>query len=453
MQYLSSILNMINEMIKEAGKNPLSFIAYLLFIVAVFFIAFKICEYQVLLKNIQKLPQKDRLKALKEVSNKIKLKGGLTPELWMKNRCYNYIFFSFLIFLGIATVIFSIYFLGFGSVYGVISLFEQPEVSIADSNLASSDFLVTYKKSQIEKGDDEIDNNAFFIIHEFKYLSALKNQSFIAGVQFPPNFILQEPVLKIEVINNSFKTVTIDDVAVKIIKNEISTRPVPIFTFTDDEYLVSRLINIDSGAMFNTNIKYGIFLNSDCSDFSSDIDVSESSLIRKSCEYNREFDSECIISNKLYERKIDKMENFSTIKLKPILTPDYVNFLQQYSDFSGYCCLVGTLSYSDIDNNNYEIPFKCPVNTGGMRYYPTALQPSDSGSDLNLKAGVSDIEELVHVGLPVNHKKPEDIKLKVTMDRSAKVTMQISLITNEGKRLPVGIVVLDYFKPKESSFH
>lgn len=461
MQYLTNILEAIKDMIQEAGKNPFSLIAYLVLVIAAFFIAFKICEYQVLLKNIQKLPMKDRLKALKEVSNKIKLKEGLSGDQWIKTRCYNFIFYGFLIFLATGTIIFILYASGFfGNVYGILSLSKPSEDSFDNSYLEDSDFFVTYKEKPIEKSEDK----ALYITHEFNYLTRLNNQSVVNGVPFPPKFILQEPDININVINNSNKIVTIDDVLFEITENELSTNPVPIFTFANDEYFVSRLINIGSGTMFNTIVKSAIFINSDCSDFSADTGISETTLLEHACDHNKNYDAQCNMTGKIFTQNIGKMNNFFPIEINAVVPELYKNnsiffqnnhdyVTQNYPEFLGLCCLAGVLSYSDANNIQHNIPFKSQVTTGGIVDYIDDTPALKNNLVLNLKAGEAGEKRLIHVGQAVNPRNPQNINFKVVMDKSAQVTIQISLITSEGKSLPVGKVVLDYFKPKESTFH
>ena len=98
-------LNLLIEALPSAATNPYAFTSYVLLIVAWVVVAFRVKRNKQLLQNLQKLPEQDRLAALKLEIHGVELKEGITPEQWIKSKIHSYLFMGFLSLCLVATVI------------------------------------------------------------------------------------------------------------------------------------------------------------------------------------------------------------------------------------------------------------------------------------------------------------------------------------------------------------
>jgi len=92
---MGSMLKAASRAIEAAKSSPLALMALLIIVLAWVVIAFRVRRNSQLLANLGQLPEKDRLKALELEMGHVPLKGGLSPEQWLRARVHQYYFFGF----------------------------------------------------------------------------------------------------------------------------------------------------------------------------------------------------------------------------------------------------------------------------------------------------------------------------------------------------------------------
>ncbi len=100
--FLSSALSAITT----AASNPLAFAAYLFVVGAWTVIAFRVNRNKQLLRNLEKLPEQDRLQVLRDETGVGYLKTGLSAEEWLQARQQ----FYYLLAVGAAFLLFAFIF-------------------------------------------------------------------------------------------------------------------------------------------------------------------------------------------------------------------------------------------------------------------------------------------------------------------------------------------------------
>lgn len=78
------------DAIKAAGSNPLALAAFALLVAAMTVVALKVRRNKNLLQNLEKLPEKDRLAALKLEMGALRIKGEISPEQWLRHNSRQY---------------------------------------------------------------------------------------------------------------------------------------------------------------------------------------------------------------------------------------------------------------------------------------------------------------------------------------------------------------------------
>jgi hypothetical protein len=91
-QFLTAALSAI----PSAATSWYALLAYALAIAASVFSVWRVARNKTLLENIQKLPSKDRLIALRIEMGGVHLAKGISPEQWIRSRIHTYYLFAFL---------------------------------------------------------------------------------------------------------------------------------------------------------------------------------------------------------------------------------------------------------------------------------------------------------------------------------------------------------------------
>lgn len=92
MNFLMSAL----EALPSVAVHPYAIIGYVIVVICWTTLAYKAQRNSKLLSNLEKLPQENRLEALRLEMGSIELKEGLSPEQWIRHRQHLYYFFAFL---------------------------------------------------------------------------------------------------------------------------------------------------------------------------------------------------------------------------------------------------------------------------------------------------------------------------------------------------------------------
>lgn len=85
------------EAIKAAGTSPWALVAFALLVAAMTVVSLKVRRNKNLLQNLEKLPEKDRLAALKTEMGTLRIKGGLSPEQWLRHNSRQYLLGGFIV--------------------------------------------------------------------------------------------------------------------------------------------------------------------------------------------------------------------------------------------------------------------------------------------------------------------------------------------------------------------
>jgi hypothetical protein len=91
-----------------AATSGKALAAYAIAIAAWVIISFRVSRNRNLLKNLEKLPERDRLKALTIEMGSVPLKEGASAEQFLRARIHSYYFWAFLILCAVAVLIFLI---------------------------------------------------------------------------------------------------------------------------------------------------------------------------------------------------------------------------------------------------------------------------------------------------------------------------------------------------------
>jgi hypothetical protein len=93
MDFLKSAL----DAIPSAATHPLAFLAYVVVVISWLAIAWKVKRLKELLRCLEKLPEPDRLQAIRLEMGSAELKTGMTAEQWIKFQRHKYFFYAFVI--------------------------------------------------------------------------------------------------------------------------------------------------------------------------------------------------------------------------------------------------------------------------------------------------------------------------------------------------------------------
>jgi hypothetical protein len=94
--------------IPAAAASPLALVAYLAVVAVWGAVALKVKRSRDILRDLEKLPGRDRLRALEAEIGHVHLASGLTPEQWLRSRIYNYMFWGFIALCVLVVIIVAI---------------------------------------------------------------------------------------------------------------------------------------------------------------------------------------------------------------------------------------------------------------------------------------------------------------------------------------------------------
>ncbi len=92
----------------SVGASPLALIGYIALVASWLLIALKVRRNKNLLQHLHHLPETDRLAALKLEMGSVQIKGGLSPEQWLRARTHQFYFLGFGILCLVIIILFAI---------------------------------------------------------------------------------------------------------------------------------------------------------------------------------------------------------------------------------------------------------------------------------------------------------------------------------------------------------
>jgi hypothetical protein len=263
-------LSSVAGVVTAAGTNPLALVALLALVAAWLVIALKVRRNHQLLKYLNQLPDKDRLKALQMEMGVVTIRGGLSPEQWLKHNMRTYYFFGFAI-LCLTLVILAamgFYIRNQKLKPGVdVSLYNQPAPVInVEQPLAGTPPGETPQVSQNSRSvkgstqqelikvvkvnvvwgpkqmaEDEVpqervityassvQNGVSHITYQLPYLEQVRRGKHVSGVNYLGSpFKWRFPELSVKVVNNTEQTLVLSRAFFHIVSSQVDEEPIPV---------------------------------------------------------------------------------------------------------------------------------------------------------------------------------------------------------------------------------
>jgi hypothetical protein len=210
-------LSSIIDAIPQVSNSPLALVAYLSVVGAWILLGWRIKRNRNLLGHLDKLPEKDRIEALRMEMGEQSLRTALSPEQWLRSRIHKFLFYGFTILCVAVVVIFALAGIeAKGQVGTSISLYRDKD----ESTLQPHDTSITYRYDADETG--------LHVMPVFPYLQRLRAGDEVAGIRFASwyePFSWALPRLSIKISNNSKKTLYITEVVADVLKNKVEWDP------------------------------------------------------------------------------------------------------------------------------------------------------------------------------------------------------------------------------------
>lgn len=235
------------QLIPSVATSPLALLAYALTIGAYVFVALRVQRHKNLLQHLSMLPEADRIKALQSELGQAKLRVGISPEQWVRNRIHHYYFLSFI--ATCATVIILVIILLYRSAGSVdIDVSGHKGASIRMAPLALLEKLLpSANAAQLDFSDkqdspDRDSGTSASVRYSYKkvdgrlvirpsstLLDAIYAESEVEGFSFwHQPFEWDFPTLSVKVVNNTSKTLLLSEVFVDVEESKVDLRPVLI---------------------------------------------------------------------------------------------------------------------------------------------------------------------------------------------------------------------------------
>jgi hypothetical protein len=300
MSFFKSLL----EALPNAATSPYAFVAYICVVVAWVVIGLRVKRNAQLLAHLERLPSGDRLAALQLEMGAASIKGGITPEQWIRAQVHKYLFLGFAILCLAAVVVFVVAYsvrrpgtadvditpysdsqghpvspdLNTTSSFDVNAtspsaaavsfqkggsddpVNNQFDATSGDSIHGSADFTLTY---QYDRRNGKIE-----ITPSMPYLSSLSEGGPIRGVPYWWSaFGWQFPKLSIKVVNNTDRTLELTEAAIAVKDSKINTDPVILIHEDLNNVGHFEIVNEGWGKVLKPSFRLGIASRSACDAF------------------------------------------------------------------------------------------------------------------------------------------------------------------------------------------
>jgi hypothetical protein len=126
--------------IPSAASSGYALAAYALVVAAYVFTVWRVARNKNLLKHIEKLPPKDRLKAFEIETGGVRLAAGISPEQWVRSRIHKYYLLAFLATCAVAVAVTALAMLKGANYIGTLTIINNEyRQSHEGQSLSSSD--------------------------------------------------------------------------------------------------------------------------------------------------------------------------------------------------------------------------------------------------------------------------------------------------------------------------
>ena len=443
------------ENLPQTASSPLAFAGYVLVIVAWFLITWRVRRHHQLLKYLEKIPDADRLEALRIEMGAVTLRSGLSAEQWIRSRTHLYLFlgFSIIALLVLVLIVLSVVTRSEkGSAQADVTVYEPgQQASIKASatilepeGMTAITVDTTFDRSGIRHSAYDESPGAWDLHRAYlkpvtvTYGYQRQRETVVVRPKMPflelyvqggpvrdsPDPVWQFPLLSLKIVNNTPATLLLSELAVKVKASELNTEPIlrPVYTATGSVIFV----NEGWGKAVAPKAHFALGTKQQCID---DIDWSTVKLP--------------------YEAKMPTADERLEIPGSELLGPDKywkitTRLAKSDQEGSGDYCTYGVLSYKTPSGDSRELKFQARGNIGGLGGGAVAQY----FYELWLPAGKAGYINYLPLSQSLKPGESDHFVVRVGTDKSARFDLEFSLRDTGGAVIPVQIVDLEIFVPR-----
>jgi hypothetical protein len=459
---MARFLQATKDVIVAASANPLALAALLLLLATWLIVALRVSRNKELLKSLNKLPSKDRLAALQAEMGVVEIKGGLSPEQWLKNKVRTYYLVGFAMLCVTVIVLIAILVSSHApalksgldvtlnpSPESVDSPPSQPVVEGAAEpakagasrsdkprserkgtstggvkNAASivRDVRLTAEKTGILAGEQNIPaertvtyesvlrDGRTEIAYRLPYQALLTRGGPVSGVNYlGVPFHWRYPELSIKVVNNTPQRMVLSQAVVTIVSSRVELDPILVFNEMSVNKLVIR--NEGWGPVINPVVEFSV---------SEEQSSGELSVFAEQ-------------PNTL------QLETFDAVKEIPLLK--YVPTRLQHESLVS---VSGKVTYGPA-NDRKSVQFTTRVS---LEVRAGAGMGASRCYDVHFAAGVAPVTLQVGLAQEINPGDGDDFLLRLATDKTSSNVVRIDFVSAGGERMRGGEFQLDIFVPR-----
>ncbi|MGH1451327.1 MAG: hypothetical protein ACRBBM_18130 [Pseudomonadaceae bacterium] len=444
-------LNQLIEALPSAATNPYAFTSYVLLVVAWVIVVFRVKRNKQLLDNLQKLPEQDRLAALKLEIHGVELKEGITPEQWIKSKIHSYLFMGFLSVCLVVTIVTVILlnqqYLNRADLE--VSLYKNstskeeekaPESMMDLMMLAakesgkgklkypSYDFKMSFMGMITDPSFDDLkaeytntsSEDGLQIRPVMSYLDTINSGGELIGFRYwNKPFQWDFPRLSLKAVNNTENTIFLNKIFVTVKKSKIHLEPIPIFKENFWNVGNVEVVNEGFGNIVNPEFKFKIL----------DAIDAESITSYDKLEFSKTFEGEydgldVPIMDLVSEELLEKIE-------LPVV------------------CVMGIMSYELPSGKRHSVKFKTRV---ALRMPPPGVPaPPTYEYDLFLEAGKYGYTKEIDISQAIKPSEFDHFLLKVATDKYADFDIDLKILSLSGHEFVKEDIGLTIFVPKSEA--
>jgi len=410
---MEKFLNHALDSLPTVASSPLSLIAYLLAIIAWVVVASKVRRNGQLLSHLEKLPEKDRLKALELEMGMPRLRVGLAPEQWLRHKIHNYYFLAFFTLCALILLLATISIFGESIVANVQTDITLSSNSKSFSALENSTTLTySYKRNS-----DTIRVDA-----QMPYLELYQKGGPISG--FSSTIDLNFPEFSIKFLNNTDRTIYISEAIVHVIRSEINTDPMLVIGYKTTNEL--RILNRGWGPVIAPYVTFGIADAKVC----NSLDPST-----YSPSYNIQIDTFLDSTSVSLGSYIDMME---------LNENGFIKFFDEKP-----VCVYGEIQYDTERQQTRILKFKTVAVIKSFVSQMSGSRFDNSAAyGLKLEAGKSGYTKRIPLSHVINAGEVDHFLLTIGSDKSCRFELSFEFATVDGARIAGGDVEVELFVPR-----
>jgi hypothetical protein len=427
------------------ATSSYAFLAYLAVVLAWVIIAWKVRRNRTLLENLEKFPEPDRIKIVRDEMG-ITLKTGLSPEQWIRTRIHKYFFIGFLVTAIVILFIFLVS--AFASRQGKVSVdVTAPEENVNPSPNGHADMMNKSDSTGVNLESTVSASAAVPELIHYVYSSSgdlitirpnatflkvrAKGGPVLEGYPNPENssenpfswLAVQKytPTVSVKVVNNSSQTVYISQAVLKVNSSKVNSNPVLFFlSYHGPQFGID---NEGWGRVINPRLSFGF---------------ADASL--------------CAVPEGWGEEEFTKdlpsfFEN-TTVEIEDVLPEAYKVADPRVGKTT---CLFGTLSYTTELNQRRSIKAKVPIHIGGPRKFDGyGVSKGDAVYSVYLPPGESNYEKHVSIAQVLKPGEGDHFSIKLHTTKSCAFDIDLSLRTTEGGEISRKRIALEVFVPRSA---